>query len=131
MKTLNKVLLLGSVGRDPELKQTAVGTLVANLSLATSERRKDSSGNWKDETTWHNLIAFGRTAEVIRDYVTKGSSLHIEGRIQTRSWESDGKKQYRTEIVIENLILIGGRKQEQAYREPAEPVAAEDEDVPF
>lgn len=136
MKTLNRVYLLGSVGRDPELKTTASGTLIANFSLATSERFKDSAGNWRERTEWHSLVAWARTAEVVRDYVSKGTPLHIEGKLQTRSWESDGKKQYRTEIVIENLILLGGQKKtettpKQAHNDFQSPAAAEDDDVPF
>lgn len=139
MKTLNRVYLIGSVGRDPELKTTASGTLIANFSLATSERYKDTAGNWQERTEWHNLVAFGRTAEIIRDYVTKGNTLHIEGRIQTRSWESDGKKQYRTEILVENIILLGSPKnkrddsrEQSTWKAPKEQESADtDDDVPF
>ena len=136
MKTLNRVYLIGSVGRDPEMKTTSSGTLIANFSLATSERYKDTAGNWQERTEWHNLVAWARTAEVVRDYVSKGTPLHIEGKLQTRSWESDGKKQYRTEIVIENLILLGAQKKtettpKQAHNDFQSPAAAEDDDIPF
>ena len=130
MKTLNRVYLLGSVGRDPELKSTAGGTLIANLSLATSERRKDAARNWQEETTWHNLVAFGKTAEIIRDYVVKGMPLHIEGRISNRSYEKDGQRHYRSEVIIENFILLGG-KREAPVSQPQTQPEVDDESVPF
>ena len=109
-RSVNKVTLLGNVGKDPEIRSTAGGTMVANLTLATSDRQKDAQGNWQDRTEWHNLVAFTRTAEIVRDYVKKGSKLYIEGKIQTRSWEdkSTGEKKYRTEILIDELTLLGG-----------------------
>jgi len=130
MKTLNKVMLLGAVGRDPEMKATGGGTLVANFSLATSDRRKDPAGNWVDETTWHNLVAFGKTAEVVRDYVTKGKPVHVEGKIKTRSWDDKetGKKQYRTEVIVDSLILLGGNKEREQDNDNSE---VSDDDIPF
>ena len=86
-KSVNKVILLGNVGKDPEIRSTGGGTMVANFSLATSDRFQDAQGNWQDRTEWHNLVAFKRTAEIVRDYVKKGTKLYIEGKIQTRSWE--------------------------------------------
>jgi single-strand DNA-binding protein len=110
-KGTNKALLLGHVGRDPEIRSTTGGTTVATFSLATADRQKDSQGNWSDKTEWHNLVALNRTAEVVRDYVKKGTQLFIEGKIQTRSWDdkSTGEKKYRTEILIDELTLLGGR----------------------
>jgi single-strand DNA-binding protein len=87
-KGVNKALLLGHVGKDPEIRSTAGGTIVASFSLATSDRQKDGQGNWADKTEWHNLVAFNRTAEIVRDYVKKGTQLFVEGKIQTRSWIS-------------------------------------------
>jgi single-strand DNA-binding protein len=109
-KGTNKVFLLGHVGNDPEMHSTFSGMTVANFSLATTDRYKDGQGNWQDKAEWHNLVAFGRTAEIIRDYVTKGTQLFIEGKIRTRSWDdkSSGEKKYRTEIVIDELTLLGG-----------------------
>lgn len=108
-KGVNKVLLLGNVGKDPEIRSTPGGTIVASFSLATADRRKDQQGNWQDTTEWHNLVAFSRTAEIIRDYVKKGSQLYVEGKIQTRSWDDkeSGQKKYRTEILINELTLLG------------------------
>ncbi|HEU5350913.1 MAG TPA: single-stranded DNA-binding protein [Terracidiphilus sp.] len=110
-KSVNKVILLGNVGKDPEIRSTPGGTMVASFSLATSDRTKDQQGNWQDRTEWHNLVAFQRTAEIIRDYVKKGSKLYIEGRIQTRSWDDkeSGQKKYRTEIIVNDLSLLSGR----------------------
>lgn len=109
-KTVNKVILVGNVGKDPEIKVASTGNAIATFSLATTDRSKDQTGNWTDRTEWHSLVAFQRTAEIIRDYVKKGSKLYIEGRIQTRSWDDkDGQKKYRTEIIVNDLVLLSGR----------------------
>jgi single-strand DNA-binding protein len=110
-KSVNKVILLGNVGKDPEMRSTGGGTLVANFTLATSDRQKDAQGNWQDRTEWHNLVAFTRLAEIVRDYVKKGSKLYVEGKIQTRSWDDKetGAKRYRTEIVVNDISLLSGR----------------------
>jgi len=110
-KSVNKVILLGNVGKDPEIRSTPGGTMVANMTLATTDRQKDAQGNWQDKTEWHNLVAFSRTAEIIRDYVKKGSKLYVEGKIQTRSWDDkeSGHKRYRTEIIINDISLLSGR----------------------
>ena len=105
-EALTKSLLLGNVGKDPEIRSTPSGTMVANLALATSDRQKDAQGNWQDHTEWHNLKAFNRTAEIVRDYVKKGSKLYIEGKITTNSWEDKetDQKRYRTEILVNELV---------------------------
>ena len=110
-RSVNKVTLLGNVGKDPEIRSTPGGTMVANIALATSDRQKDAQGNWQDHTEWHNLKAFNRTAEIVRDYVKKGSKLYIEGKITTNSWEDKETKvkKYRTEILVNELSLLGGR----------------------
>jgi single-strand DNA-binding protein len=110
-KSVNKVILVGNVGKDPEIKFAGSGTAVATFSLATSDRTKDQAGTWTDRTEWHNLVAFQRTAEIIRDYVKKGSKLYVEGRIQTRSWDDKetNQKKYRTEIIVNDLVLLSGR----------------------
>ena len=110
-KSVNKVILLGNVGKDPEIKSTASGVVVATFSIATSERFKDKAGTWQDKTEWHNLVAYQRTAEIIRDYVKKGSKLYVEGRLQTSSWDdkATGQKKYRTEIIVNDLSLLSGR----------------------
>ncbi len=109
-KGVNKVLLLGNVGKDPEMKSTTGGTLVATFGLATADRKKDPQGNWQDTTEWHNIVVYGRTAEIVRDYVKKGKELFIEGKIETRSWDDkqSGQKKFRTEIIVSELTLLGG-----------------------
>ena len=110
-KGVNKVFLLGNVGKDPEIRTTPNGMTVASFSLATAERAKGADGQWTDKTEWHNLVCFQRTAEIVRDYVKKGSQLFVEGKIQTRSWDdkTSGEKKYRTEILVNELSLLGGR----------------------
>lgn len=110
-KSVNRVFLLGNVGRDPEIRSTGGGVMVANFSIATSSRSKDQQGNWQDRTEWHNLVAYQRTAEIIRDYVKKGNKLYIEGRLQTSSWDdkTTGQKKYKTEIIVNDLSLLSGR----------------------
>jgi single-strand DNA-binding protein len=110
-KSVNKVILLGNVGKDPEIRATGGGTMVASFGLATSERTKDQSANSTDRPEWHNLAAYGRLAEIIRDYVKKGSKLFVEGRIQTRSWDdkNSGEKKYKTEIIVNDISLLSGR----------------------
>src|SRR3989338_6930627 len=102
---LNKVFLYGNLTRDPELKALPSGSQVANFGIATNRTFKDKNGQKQETTEFHNIVAFGRTAEVIAQYCKKGRPIFVEGRIQTRSWEGkeDGKKQYRTEIIVDNF----------------------------
>jgi single-strand DNA-binding protein len=108
-KGVNKVILLGNVGKDPEMRATPSGMVIAQLTLATADRKKEGE-KWVDTTEWHNLVCFGRTAEIVRDYVKKGKQLYVEGKIQTRSWDDkeSGQKKYRTEIIVNDLALLGG-----------------------
>jgi single-strand DNA-binding protein len=110
-KSVNKVILVGNLGKDPEVKYTPNGTAVAKFSLATNERFKDKGGEWQDRTEWHSIVAWQRLAEIIGEYVKKGSKVYIEGRLQTSSWEDkqSGEKKYRTEIIASDLVLLGGR----------------------
>jgi single-strand DNA-binding protein len=129
-KSVNKVLLLGNVGKEPDVKTAGSGTVVANFSIACSDRRKDAQGNWQDVTEWVDLVAFKRTAEIIRDYVRKGSKVYVEGKLQTRSWEKDGQKHYRTEVLISELVLLdGGGKREEPRQDNTAEIS--DEDLPF
>lgn len=150
-KSVNKVFLLGNVGKDPEIRATGGGTMVASFSLATSDRTKDQAGNWTDRTEWHNLVAYGKLAEIIRDYVKKGGKLFVEGRIQTRSWDdkTSGEKKYRTEIIVNELSLLSGRGEGEGgnynrssstsydQRTPSQPdelvqsTEITDDDIPF
>jgi single-strand DNA-binding protein len=110
-KGVNKVFLLGNVGKDPEIRTTAGGMNVASFSLATADRAKDAQGNWVDKAEWHNLVCFDKLAGIVQNYVKKGSQILIEGKIQTRSWDdkTSGEKKYRTEILVNDLTLLGGR----------------------
>jgi single-strand DNA-binding protein len=115
-KSVNKVMLLGHVGKDPEAKATSSGVTVVNFSLATSERIKDQSGNWTDRAEWHSLVAFKGVAEVIRDYVHKGSKLFVEGKLITRSWDDKEthKKVYKTEVLVQEVSLLDGRSDQNS-----------------
>jgi len=110
-KSVNKVILVGNLGKDPEVKFTPNGVPVAKFSLATNERYKDKAGEWQERTEWHNIVAWQRLAEIVGEYVKKGSKVYIEGRLQTSSWEDkqSGEKKYRTEIIANDLVLLGGR----------------------
>jgi len=110
-RSVNKVVLLGRLGKDPEVKYTPQGTPVAKFTLATNERFKDKGGEWQDRTEWHNVTAWQRTAEIVGEYLKKGSQVYIEGSLRTHSWDdkTSGQKKYMTEIVVNELILLGGR----------------------
>lgn len=109
-KSVNKVILVGNLGKDPEVKYTPKGTPVAKFSLATNERFKDKSGEWQDRAEWHSVIAWQRLAEIVGEYLQKGSKVYVEGRLQTSNWEDrqSGEKKYRTEIVARDLIMLDG-----------------------
>lgn len=105
---VNKAILIGNLGKDPEFKYTPGGQPVATFSLATTERWTDKNGQRQDRTEWHNIVAWGRTAELANQYLKKGRTVYIEGRISTRSWDDkDGNKKYRTEIVVTQLQFLG------------------------
>jgi len=108
-RSINKVTLLGHLGKDPEMRYTPQGTAVAKFTVATNERYKDKDGNWQDRTEWHNLVAFARTAEIAGEYLKKGRMVFIEGALRTSSWDDKetNQKKYRTEIIVNDLILLG------------------------
>ena len=110
-KSVNKVILIGNLGKDPEVKYTPQGTPVAKVTLATNERFKDKSGNWQDRTEWHNVVLWQRLAEIAGEYLKKGSKVYIEGRLQTHSWDDKqtNQKKYMTEVIANDLVLLGGR----------------------
>lgn len=114
-KSVNKVILVGNVGQDPEVKYTASGVPVAKLSLATNDRFKDKNDAWQDRTKWHSIVAWQRLAGIVGEYVRKGSTLYIEGKLQTSTWEDkhSGEKKYRTEIVARDIVLLGSRDKGQ------------------
>ena len=107
-KSINKVILIGNLGKDPEVKYTPQGTPVAKLTIATNERFKDKAGDWQDRTEWHNVVLWQRLAEIAGEYLKKGGKVFIEGRLQTRSWEDQqGQKRYTTEIVASTVQFLG------------------------
>jgi single-strand DNA-binding protein len=154
-KSLNKVMLIGNLGKDPEVKYTPSGVPVAKFSIATNESYKDKGGEWQERTEWHSIVAFQRLAEIVGEYVKKGSKIYVEGRLQTSSWEDkqSGEKKYRTEIVAVSMVLLDrkgadvegeGRSRSAAANtsgmDQRAPQAAEDvpqdatitdEDIPF
>ena len=137
---LNKVMLIGHLGKDPELKYTPGGAAVATLSLATNESYKDKDGNQQDKTEWHRLVVWNKQAEIAAEYLKKGQQVFVEGKLQTRSWEKDGQKHYMTEIVVLNFQMLG-RKGEGGGGAPDIPPLSDElappppqtdrEDLPF
>lgn len=112
---INKVILLGNLGKDPEVRATPGGLTVCRFSLATGERKKDQSGQWVDHTEWHNIVVFGRTAENCQRFLKKGRQVFIEGRIRTNKWQDkEGKDRYTTEILADNVQFVGGGRGEGA-----------------
>jgi single-strand DNA-binding protein len=141
-KSLNKVMLIGNVGKDPEIRYLPGGNAVANFSLATNESYKNKEGKVEERTEWHKLVAFGKLAEICSEYVSKGKQIYIEGRIQTREWQDkEGQRRFTTEVIALNMILLGskgesaasaaggggGGEEEVVY----EPVTGSNEDIPF
>ncbi len=125
-RSLNKVMLIGNLGADPEIKYTANGTAVANLRIATAENRKNKEGEWEERTEWHRVVLYSRLAENAKDYLHKGSKVYIEGRIETRSWDDqNGQKHYMTEIVGNDMMFLDSKdrnapeNQESSPQQPA------------
>tara|TARA_Y100001970_G_scaffold292871_1_gene436282 strand:- start:1016 stop:1441 length:426 start_codon:yes stop_codon:yes gene_type:complete len=141
MSSVNKALIIGNLGQDPEIKYTQSGSPVANLSVATSERWKDkSTGDQKEQTEWHRVVVFGRLAEIAEQYLKKGSKVFIEGKIQTRDWEdSDGRKRYTTEVVAREMTMLDSKisadtnsdSSDATPKETASKDSDFEEDIPF
>jgi single-strand DNA-binding protein len=138
MRGVNKAILIGNLGKDPELRYLPSGQAVTKFSLATNLKRKDKNGQVQDITDWHNIVTFGRTAEICNQYLKKGSPIFLEGRIQTRSYDDrDGNKKWITEIIAQSVQMLGrkGGTEEEAPDEVEEPMVegskTEDEDIPF
>jgi len=136
-RSVNKVMLIGNLGKDPELRYAPSGSAVASFSLATSEQWKDQEGNPQERTSWHNVVVWGKLAEIAAEYLKKGRKVYIEGRLQYRDYETkDGNKRYVTEIVASDLIMLssprqdGGEKEEGGSGVPP-TVSEEKEDLPF
>jgi single-strand DNA-binding protein len=141
-KSLNKAMLIGNLGKDPELRYTASGVAVATFTIATNESWKDQDGNLQERTEWHNIVAWRKLAEICGEWLKKGKKVYIEGRIQTRSYDdkNTGAKKYITEIVADNMIMLDGGRGAQSDAPPAaggsqpEPAAgtsANEEPLPF
>jgi single-strand DNA-binding protein len=138
MRGVNKAILIGNLGKDPEMRYLPSGQAVAKFSLATNAKRKDKNGQAQDITDWHNIVTFGRTAEVCNQYLKKGSPIYVEGRIQTRSYDDrDGNKKWITEIIAQTIQMLGrkGEPEEEVPEEMEEPLVegnkSGDEDIPF
>lgn len=125
---LNKTILIGRLGNDPELKYTQSGIAVATFSIATGTQWKDTEGNKQEKTEWHNIKAWKGLAETCGKYLKKGSKVYVEGRLETSMWETDGKKNYKTEIVLDNMIMLDGKKDETKTENKAEAIKG---DLPF
>lgn len=149
MAGINKVILVGRLGKDPEMKYFPNGDAVCNFSIATSETWKDkNSGEQKEKTEWHNIVTYRKLAEICGKYLAKGSQVYIEGKLQTRSWEKDGVTRYTTEIIASEMQMLGakgsadnsspGRQVETFDRKPPQPQPGKedifkdtDDDIPF
>jgi len=131
MAGVNKVILVGNLGRDPEVRYTKNGQAVATFSLATTERWTNKDGEREDKTEWHRIVAWGKLGEICGEYLSKGKQVYIEGRLQTRQWEdNDGDKRSTTEIVANNMVMLGSHSSSQgteAYEEGSD----DQDDVPF
>ena len=143
MAGINKAILIGNLGRDPEVRYTPSGLAVANFNIATSERWKDrDTGEMNERTEWHRIVAFGKLGEICGEYLSKGKQVYIEGRIQTREWEDrDGNRRYTTEIVASDMKMLGARESRDTDRPSMEPPTPDysgpsdseiqDDDIPF
>jgi len=142
MASVNKAILIGNLGKDPELRYTPSGKAVTNFSIATTEKWKNQSGDMQESTEWHNIVLWGRQAEIAKEYLSKGSPVYIEGRIQTRNYEDkNGVKHYITEIVGQKMQFLGRKGDSSSDYTPPPPPAddsaapfdnnAEDDDLPF
>lgn len=141
MASLNKVMLIGNLGKDPEVRYTASGQAVASFSLATSEKFKGKSGEWEERTEWHNITLWGKLAEIAGEYLSKGKTVYIEGRLQTRKWQDkSGNDRYTTDIVGDKMQMLspkGERRNEPSSEPSSEPGGGyeeppfQDDDIPF
>ncbi|MCF7801294.1 MAG: single-stranded DNA-binding protein [Candidatus Marinimicrobia bacterium] len=130
--SLNKVMLVGHLGADPDVRYTPKGTAIANLSLATNETHKDDKGEWVENTDWHKLVIWGKKAEFAEEYVKKGSMILVEGRLQTRNWEDKEKnKHYVTEVVCDRVTLLGSSSQKNKTKAAPSEEEESEEDLPF
>ena len=131
--SVNKVILIGNLGKDPELRYTTSGRGSASFSMATTESWKDADGKKQEKTEWHRIVAWGKLAEIIGEWLKKGSQVYIEGKLQTRNYEHDGVKKYITEVVADQMQMLGGKSgSDQAVENPQTvPQQSGDGDLPF
>ena len=122
MRGVNKVILVGNLGRDPEVRYIKDGTAVANLRLATSETWNDQNGQRQERTEWHRVVAWGKLAEIAKEYMSKGRQIYVEGKLQTRSWDDrEGNKRYTTEVKADQIVMLGTRGDSAGSRDMAAP----------
>jgi single-strand DNA-binding protein len=134
MKSLNKVQLIGHLGKNPEVRYTTNGSAVANFTMATNEAWTGKDGQKNERAEWHNIVAWGKLGEICGEYLTKGKQVYIEGRLTTRSWEDrDGNKRYTTEVKADNMIMLGSPGSSGGSQEsvPAENNSPIEDDIPF
>lgn len=134
MASLNKVMLIGNLGRDPEVRYTTSGQGVASFSVATTDKFKNKSGDMEERTEWHNVVLWGKLAEIAKEYLAKGRPVYIEGRLQTRKWQDkDGRDRYTTEVVGDRMQMLGSRGDggRAGSRGGSEPTAAYDDPVSY
>lgn len=136
MASVNRVILIGNLGKDPDLRYTPSGQPVATFPIATSEKWKDKDGQLQQKTNWHNIVAWGRQAEICKEYLKKGSPIYIEGRIQSRSYDDkDGNRRYITEIITTRIQMLGRKGEEpsaeQLPEQETETEGIEGDDIPF
>jgi single-strand DNA-binding protein len=132
MASLNRVELIGNLGRDPEIRYTVAGTAVASFALATGEKVKNKSGEWVERTEWHNITLYGRLAEVAGEYLTKGKSVYLDGKLKTRKWQDkSGKDRYTTEIIGEKMLMLGGKSSGSSNDQIEAPVNEDNASIPI
>lgn len=143
MASLNKVMLIGNLGKDPEVRYTASGQAVASFSLATSEKFKSKTGEWEERTEWHNITLWGKLAEIAGEYLSKGKTVYIEGRLQTRKWQDkSGNDRYTTDIVGDKMQMLSAKGERRGGESSSAPAAGggggsyeeppfQDDDIPF
>jgi single-strand DNA-binding protein len=147
MGSVNKVILVGNLGKDAEVRVTPGGQSVASFSIATTENWTSKEGDKKEQTEWHRIVLWGKTAETLQPYLVKGKQIYLEGRLQTRQWEKEGQKHYTTEVKADKIVLLGGggagggsrggdrqveRGGDSGYQDPMrDPAPVTDDDIPF
>ena len=131
MASINKVILVGNLGRDPDTRYSQEGSAITNISIATTDKWKDkSTGQTKEHTEWHRVVFFNRLAEIASEHLKKGSAVYVEGRLRTRKWtDKDGNDKYTTEIVADKMQMLGSRGDNNSTAH--DPAAADDDDIPF